>query len=218
MWPAFSLREASIERALSDALAVSERREREQHESLPAEVSRALSELEGRYVALSSRPERLRAHVVAVALALRALRGALTVRVLGGPSLERALNDAGLTVVEATAADLFVTDRALELRPAERDAAARSPYAIVSDEDPLRDSLSSLHALVSLARPEVVSTRRSFFARFGRGDVSGRSLDDAALGATLGAATLVLDHEPPSPDDPAWLSTVRAWLDAAPRG
>ncbi len=183
--------------------------------SVPLEprVRETLARHHARCVVLSERSEEFVRHVGSVAEALRGRRGSILIHCVGSSDALRSVGDPPRE--RSDLPSLCVTDRALSLSAKERRVFEGAAYALVCEPDPLRDGLTSLHAVLSLARPELASTRRSFLARFGRVAAGVPAHDHAALGALLTEGVLLLDARA---SERGPLALIHRWMDAAPRG
>ena len=176
-----------------------------------SDETRALTAMGGRAILLAPSREAFATHAARIAAELAAARGEMPVF---SPAISLA-DQAPLRVVgRAQDASLALLDAPLATSRAQREALREVPWLLAAATDALSRSLASLHELLALVRPELAGTQRAFFARFGRVDREGATLDDSALAALLARATIRV--EPATPLD-ASLAPLERWLSAAPR-
>lgn len=180
-----------------------------------ATTRRALEACDGRCVLVA--PDRISWHRAALRIveALAHFRGPVRVACLGSKELGDALTEAGIARCDAPW-DVVVSDRALSLDRAGRNAVGASRYCVLGELETTVTSIEQAYSTYSLVAQDALGSRRSFVARF-RGADAAPSSRDAELGALLSPHTVWHEgHERDVATRVERAPLVR-WLDAAPR-
>ncbi len=179
-------------------------------------VRHALVTLGGRVVLIAPSHERWIAAAAQIVAALAAMRGALT----AWTDVDRARFSSMICWSEQlSSAQCAIVTAPLALDRASKDALRTVPWAIIDARAAFASGrlLTALHEVVSLARPELAGTRRSFIANFAgieRVDSHTNAMEEAALATLLSRVVLRVDESSALPDE---LAPIGRWLAAAAR-